>query len=154
MVTSSSGVLRSLNNDGNYNGCTWLISVEKDSTIWLTFTEFFIEGSYYSVKVHFISLLIVSQMNKNVFFLFLFFKVYDGPYSTSPLLLDRYGSEPPKAIRSRSNKLFVQLSPQYYRRQEYGKQFTAHYITVHMVKHSFEFLFQKLMGSAITFILG
>ncbi|XP_046645192.1 uncharacterized protein LOC124335776 isoform X3 [Daphnia pulicaria] len=106
MVTFSSGVLSSLNNDGNYNGCTWLISVEKDSTIWLTFTEFFIEGSYYSVKV------------------------YDGPYSTSPLLLDRYGSEPPKAIRSRSNKLFVQLSPQYYRRQDYGKKFTAHYITV------------------------
>jgi hypothetical protein len=60
MVTFSSGVLSSLNNDGNYNGCTWLISVEKDSTIWLTFTEFFIEGSYYSVKVHIISLLIVS----------------------------------------------------------------------------------------------
>jgi hypothetical protein len=78
MVTSSSGVLRSLNNDGNYNGCTWLISVEKDSTIWLTFTEFFIEGSYYSVKVHFISLLIVSQMNKNVFFFFCFSRFMMG----------------------------------------------------------------------------
>jgi hypothetical protein len=90
-------------------------------------------------------------MNKNLFF---FFKVYDGPYSTSPLLLDRYGSEPPKAIRSRSNKLFVQLSPQYYRRQDYGKKFTARYITVRMVKHIFEFLVKKLMDLAITFILG
>ena len=57
MFTSSSGVLSSLDGDENYNGCTWLISVEKNSTIWLTFTEFYVDGSYFSMKVRLITLL-------------------------------------------------------------------------------------------------
>ncbi|KAI9562182.1 hypothetical protein GHT06_013147 [Daphnia sinensis] len=107
MLTSAFGTLRSGNHDGNYNGCTWLIVVEKNATIWLTFNETAIE-SHYRIKV------------------------YDGPYSTSPLLVEHSGYQPPQSMRSRSNKLFIQLVPQYVQNYNngYGKQFTAHYISV------------------------
>lgn len=58
--------------------------------------------------------------------------MYDGPYSTSPVLVEHSGYQPPQSVRSRSNKLFIQLVPQYdkYYNNGYGKLFTAHYISV------------------------
>ncbi|XP_046458934.1 uncharacterized protein LOC124205536 [Daphnia pulex] len=40
-------------------------------------------------------------------------KVYDGPYSTSPLLLSKSGSTKPSSVRSSSNNLYVEF-PSYY----------------------------------------
>lgn len=107
MLTLASGTLRSGNHDGNNGGCSWLIVVEKNATIWLTFTDYAIE-SHYRIKV------------------------YDGPYSTSPVLVEHSGYQPPQSVRSRSNKLFIQLVPKYdnYYNNGYGKLFTAHYISV------------------------
>lgn len=51
-LTSSSGSFRSTDNDATYDS-TWFISVEPNNTIWLTFSQFYIEGSYYRVKVRF-----------------------------------------------------------------------------------------------------
>ncbi|XP_046442290.1 uncharacterized protein LOC124192838 [Daphnia pulex] len=108
VLTSPTGVFQSADYDGRF-GCTWLISVEKNFTIWLTFTVFQLESSYYRIKV------------------------YDGPHSASPLLLDQSGRQPPHPIRSQSNKLFIQLvpnNPEYYGYNSNGKSFTAHYISV------------------------
>ena len=50
ILTSPTGIFQSIDYDGKY-GCTWLISVEKNYTIWLTFTNFRIESSYYRLQV-------------------------------------------------------------------------------------------------------
>lgn len=50
VLTSPTGVFQSADYDGRF-GCTWLISVEKNFTIWLTFTVFQLESSYYRIKV-------------------------------------------------------------------------------------------------------
>lgn len=41
-------------------------------------------------------------------------QIYDGPYSTSPLLLYHSGSKLPTSIRSSSNELFVEFPSHYY----------------------------------------
>ncbi|XP_057364884.1 uncharacterized protein LOC130685586 [Daphnia carinata] len=106
ILTSASGTLRSVDYDGCYGGSTWLIVVEKNATIWLTFDAYLIESHYR-------------------------LKVYDGPYSTSPVLVEHSGFQPPHSMRSRSNKLFIQLIPQHqYYNYPQGKLFTAHYISV------------------------
>ncbi|KAK4009919.1 hypothetical protein OUZ56_019062 [Daphnia magna] len=66
-----------------------LISVEPNHQIWLTFEK------------------CVTSENKH------FVKIYDGPYSTSPLLLSRSGSLSPFSVRSSSNELYVEF-PSYY----------------------------------------
>ncbi|KAK4011020.1 hypothetical protein OUZ56_020140 [Daphnia magna] len=66
-----------------------LISVEPNHQIWLTFEK------------------CVIFENKH------FVKIYDGPYSTSPLLLSRSGSLSPFSVRSSSNELYVEF-PSYY----------------------------------------
>ncbi|KAK4011028.1 hypothetical protein OUZ56_020148 [Daphnia magna] len=66
-----------------------LISVEPNHQIWLTFEK------------------CVTFGNKH------FVKIYDGPYSTSPLLLSRSGSLNSFSVRSSSNELYVEF-PSYY----------------------------------------
>ncbi|KAK4010975.1 hypothetical protein OUZ56_020096 [Daphnia magna] len=48
-----------------------------------------------------------------------FSSVYDGPYSTSPLLMSYSGSIKPLSFRSSSNTLYVEF-PSYYYNQSYG----------------------------------
>ncbi|XP_059351846.1 uncharacterized protein LOC130690021 [Daphnia carinata] len=71
-----------------------LISVQPTHHIWLTFNRFNTFQGEHIVKV------------------------YDGPYSTSPLLLSHSGSTKPKSVRSSSNNLYVEF-PSYYD-QSYG----------------------------------
>ncbi|KAI9558831.1 hypothetical protein GHT06_015620 [Daphnia sinensis] len=66
-----------------------LISVQPNHQIWLTFKK------------------CVTFENKH------FVKIYDGPYSTSPLLFSRSGSLSPFSVRSSSNELYVEF-PSYY----------------------------------------
>ena len=126
MLSQSTGQFQSINHDNNFE-CSWLIAVEDNHNIWLRFTEFQLESSYYHIQV-------IICMHKFYFAVLLMFiansKVYDGPYSTSPLILDRSGYQAPPSLRSSTNKLFVKLVSQYYYRQSYGKQFKAHYAAV------------------------
>ncbi|EFX72247.1 hypothetical protein DAPPUDRAFT_227615 [Daphnia pulex] len=62
-----------------------LISVQTDHQIWLTFNKF------------------VTYKDKH------FIKVYDGPYSSSPLLLSHSGLSKPYSVRSSSSDLFVEF---------------------------------------------
>nr|CAH0107914.1 unnamed protein product [Daphnia galeata] len=64
------------------------ISVQSNHTIWLSFNEF------------------NTTTNHSM-------KIYDGPYSTSPLILSHSGSTKPQSIRSSSNNLYVEF-PSYY----------------------------------------
>ncbi|XP_046457252.1 uncharacterized protein LOC124204252 [Daphnia pulex] len=67
-----------------------LITVQPNHQIWLTFGKF------------------VTFENQN------FVKIYDGPFSTSPLLFSHSGSvKPSYSVRSSSNDLFVEF-PSYY----------------------------------------
>ncbi|KAK4010971.1 hypothetical protein OUZ56_020089 [Daphnia magna] len=50
--------------------------------------------------------------------------VYDGPYSTIPLLLSHRGSTKPPSIRSLSNTLYVEF-PSYYYNQSYSVYYTS-----------------------------
>ncbi|XP_046637967.1 uncharacterized protein LOC124316205 isoform X2 [Daphnia pulicaria] len=69
------------------------ISVQSDQIIWLSFSKFNTKENH-------------------------LVKVYDGPYSTSPLLLSQSGSTKPSSVRSSSNNLYVEF-PSYYDRS-YG----------------------------------
>ncbi|XP_032784265.2 cubilin-like [Daphnia magna] len=69
------------------------ITVQANHTIWLAFNKFRTKENH-------------------------FLKVYDGPYSTSPLLLSHSGSTKPISVRSSSNNLYVEF-PSYYD-QSYG----------------------------------
>ncbi|KZS17538.1 Uncharacterized protein APZ42_016398 [Daphnia magna] len=86
-----------------------LISVEPNHQIWLTFEK------------------CVTFENKH------FVKIYDGPYSTSPLLLSRSGSLNPFSVRSSSNELYVEF-PSYYD-PTYG--ITAVYSTINATSEPF-----------------
>ncbi|XP_045028206.1 uncharacterized protein LOC116935922 isoform X2 [Daphnia magna] len=66
-----------------------LISVQSTHHIWLTFNKFNTFQNQHIVKV------------------------YDGPYSTSPLLLSHNGSTKPYSVRSSSSDLFVEF-PSYW----------------------------------------
>ncbi|XP_046648599.1 tolloid-like protein 2 isoform X1 [Daphnia pulicaria] len=66
-----------------------LISVQRSHQIWLSFDRF-------------------TTVNNTDFL-----KVYDGPFSTSPLLLSHSGSKKPPSIRSSANELFLEI-PSYY----------------------------------------
>ncbi|EFX79238.1 hypothetical protein DAPPUDRAFT_245200 [Daphnia pulex] len=70
-----------------------LITVQANHIIWLAFNKF--------------------RTTENRFL-----KVYDGPYSTSPLLLSHSGTTKPHPVRSSSNNLYVEF-PSYYD-QSYG----------------------------------
>ncbi|XP_046648597.1 CUB and sushi domain-containing protein 3-like isoform X5 [Daphnia pulicaria] len=70
-----------------------LITVQTNHTIWLAFYKF--------------------RTTENRFL-----KVYDGSYSTSPLLLSHSGTTKPHPVRSSSNNLYVEF-PSYYD-QSYG----------------------------------
>lgn len=59
----------------------------------------------------------------------IYLQIYDGPYSTSPLLLSRSGSLNSFSVRSSSNELYVEF-PSYYD-PTYG--ITAVYSTVSRV---------------------
>ncbi|KAI9558684.1 hypothetical protein GHT06_015473 [Daphnia sinensis] len=61
-----------------------LLSTENDHTIWLSINSF--------------------RTHQNIFL-----KVYDGPYSNSPLLLSHSGSTRPSSVRSSSNKLYLEI---------------------------------------------
>ena len=50
LLKSSLGSFQSVNYDGKFD-CNWLISVEPNSVIWLTFSQFQVENYYYHVKV-------------------------------------------------------------------------------------------------------
>uniref|UniRef100_A0A0P6D4M9 Jmjc domain-containing histone demethylation protein n=1 Tax=Daphnia magna TaxID=35525 RepID=A0A0P6D4M9_9CRUS len=62
----------------------FLLSAENDHTIWLSINSF--------------------RTHQNIFL-----KVYDGPYSNSPLLLSHSGSTKPSSVRSSSNKLYLDV---------------------------------------------
>ncbi|EFX67782.1 hypothetical protein DAPPUDRAFT_330728 [Daphnia pulex] len=64
------------------------ISVQSNQIIWLSFSMFNTKENH-------------------------LVKVYDGPYSTSPLLLSQSGSTKPSSIRSSANNLYVEF-PSYY----------------------------------------
>lgn len=125
-LTSSSGNFQSVNYDGKFD-CSWLISVDPQNVIWLTFSQFQIESYYYHVKVDIYNIL---YLFFSFVLLFYIDEVYDGRSASSNLLLDHYGYQPPQPVRSSSNKLFVLLAHQYYDRQSYGKYFTAYYSSV------------------------
>ena len=130
MLSQSTGQFQSINYDSNFE-CSWLIAVEENHNIWLTFTEFQLERYYYHIQViicmhtFYFAVLLMCIANRHI-------KVYDGPYSTSPLILDRSGYQVPPSLRSSTNKLFVKLvsKQQEYNRQSYGKQFKAQYAAV------------------------
>ncbi|KAI9558633.1 hypothetical protein GHT06_015421 [Daphnia sinensis] len=65
-----------------------VITVQANHTIWLAFNKFRTKENH-------------------------FLKVYDGPYSTSPLLLSHSGSTKPISVRSASNNLYIEI-PSYY----------------------------------------
>lgn len=80
-----------------------LISVQPNHQIWLKFDKF------------------NTFQNRD------FLEIYDGPYSTSPLLLYHSGSKIPPSIRSSSNELFVEF-PSHYYDLEYGIE--AYYTSI------------------------
>ncbi|KZR97458.1 Uncharacterized protein APZ42_007659, partial [Daphnia magna] len=86
-----------------------LISVEHNHQIWLTFEK------------------CVTFGNKH------FVKIYDGPYSTSPLLLSRSGSRIPFSVRSSSNELYVEF-PSYY---DVTRGITAVYSSINATSEPF-----------------
>ncbi|XP_057365041.1 uncharacterized protein LOC130685734 [Daphnia carinata] len=88
---------------------TVLISVEPTHQIWLTFEKY----------------LTFENMH--------FVKIYDGPYSTSPLLFSRGGSQNQFSVRSSSNELYVEF-PSYHDVQ-YG--ITALYASINATSEPF-----------------
>jgi len=112
MLSQSTGQFQSINYDNNFE-CSWLIAVKENHKIWLAFTEFQLESYYYNIHVllcmhtlYFCCILLMLITNSNI-------KVYNGPYSTSPLILDQFGYQAPPSLRSITNKLFVKLVSQY-----------------------------------------
>nr|CAH0109675.1 unnamed protein product [Daphnia galeata] len=89
--TKGSFSSQTINSDGVFKNASKsivAISVQSNHTIWLSFNEFNTTTNH--------------SMN-----------IYDGPYSTSPLLLSHSGSTNPPSIRSSSNNLYVEF-PSYY----------------------------------------
>ncbi|XP_046456998.1 uncharacterized protein LOC124204036 isoform X2 [Daphnia pulex] len=86
-----------------------LISVQPGHQIWLTFNKF------------------VTYKDKH------FIKVYDGPYSSSPLLLSHSGLSKPYSVRSSSSDLFVEFPS--YHDPNYGIE--AFYTSVNLTDESF-----------------
>ncbi|XP_046645173.1 CUB and sushi domain-containing protein 3-like isoform X1 [Daphnia pulicaria] len=86
-----------------------LISVQPNHKIWLAFEK------------------CVTFENQH------FVNIYDGPYSTSPLLLSYSGSVKPFSVRSSSNDLYVEFPSYYY--PNYG--ITAFYTSMKSTNESF-----------------
>jgi hypothetical protein len=90
-----------------------LITVQANHTIWLAFNKFrTTENRFLKVNsAQVFNYLWISEK-------FILIKVYDGSYSTSPLLLSHSGTTKPHPVRSSSNNLYVEF-PSYYD-QRYG----------------------------------
>ncbi|KAI9558686.1 hypothetical protein GHT06_015475 [Daphnia sinensis] len=81
------------NRETQWSKSVFLISVQSDHQIWLSFTKFL------TPEYHFL-------------------KVYDGPYSNSPLILSHSGATRPSSIRSSSNHLYLEIPS--FHHQSYG----------------------------------
>jgi hypothetical protein len=72
-------------------------------------------------KQHFVKVIFKFKIaRQNQTHLRTFIQIYDGPYSTSPVLLSTSGSVQPFSVRSSSNELYVEF-PSYYQ-PAYGIQ--------------------------------
>ena len=100
---------------------TILISTLTHQQIWLSFKK-----CVTLEHQHFVNVIFFFQtVAKNPAHLKTF-QIYDGPYSTSPLLLSTSGSVKPFSVRSSSNELYLEF-PSYYQ-THYG--ITAFYTSV------------------------